>query len=564
MNKQLYEVFYSYLRRRAEERMDAKMPAATEEAFGLFEKNGNRLVYDTIYRIRREFLTIFGVLALADYEQTGTVPPDVLRKLESVITEVLDERCWALPAHLSTKDPDWETAVDLMSAETGQNIAELSVRLGDVLPQDLVLRMKREVHRRVFEPMLVHSYGWEGCDHNWNAVICGNIGSACLFLLDEEPELREHLLGRVCKSLPAYLAGFAADGTCMEGLGYYYFGFTHFMNFALQLRDADCGRENLLEGEHVRKIAEFYAKCYFPNGGTVSFSDNSEKEVLPLGLALILQKEFGAKLPNVDPVQTLLNEKIWRFVNYRMDLYALLEAEEDVNTQAELPSFHVQPEAKWVMATSKNAVGFACKGGCNLEAHNHNDVGSFLYRFKDTQLLVDLGAGEYTANYFNSRRYETFCNNSFSHNVPIVNGKGQGFGAEFRCSRFDVESGRVEMELAEAYEDLKGFRRVLNFDAETGTLTINDSFQSDVPVTENLNTLCQVRLASEGVYLQEESAAALIQIPGVDILKDVKLNPVPHNDHYGVTRTVWQIQWPAMPDNQIIISVLDPREAPNG
>jgi hypothetical protein len=191
-------------------------------------------------------------------------------------------------------------------------------------------------------------------------------------------------------------------------------------------------------------------------------------------------------------------------------------------------------------------------------------VGSFLYRFKDTQLLVDLGAGEYTANYFNSRRYETFCNNSFSHNVPIVNGKGQGFGAEFRCSRFDVESGRVEMELAEAYEDLKGFRRVLNFDAETGTLTINDSFQSDVPVTENLNTLCQVRLASEGVYLQAESASALIQIPGVDILKDVKLNPVPHNDHYGVTRTVWQIQWPAMPDNQIIISVLDPREAPNG
>lgn len=54
----------------------------------------------------------------------------------------------------------------------------------------------------------------------------------------------------------------------------------------------------------------------------------------------------------------------------------------------------------------------AAKGGNNGEPHNHNDVGSFFYLVGDEMLLTDLGAGEYTKEYFHEGRYRILCNNS--------------------------------------------------------------------------------------------------------------------------------------------------------
>lgn len=42
----------------------------------------------------------------------------------------------------------------------------------------------------------------------------------------------------------------------------------------------------------------------------------------------------------------------------------------------------------------------ACKGGHNLEFHNHNDVGHFIYEGMGTMFFTDLGAGEYKKGYF--------------------------------------------------------------------------------------------------------------------------------------------------------------------
>ena len=67
----------------------------------------------------------------------------------------------------------------------------------------------------------------------------------------------------------------------------------------------------------------------------------------------------------------------------------------------------------------------AAKGGNNGESHNHNDVGSFLYLAGDEMLLTDLGAGEYTRDYFGEKRYDILCNHSFGHSVPVIDGKGR-------------------------------------------------------------------------------------------------------------------------------------------
>lgn len=65
---------------------------------------------------------------------------------------------------------------------------------------------------------------WEGGDNNWNAVCCGSIGCAAIYLMQDEPELLKPLLDRIVCSLDSYIAGFSEDGACMEGLGYFTYG----------------------------------------------------------------------------------------------------------------------------------------------------------------------------------------------------------------------------------------------------------------------------------------------------------------------------------------------------
>ena len=106
----------------------------------------------------------------------------------------------------------------------------------------------------------------------------------------------------------------------------------------------------------------------------------------------------------------------------------------------------------------------AAKGGNYGESQNHNDVGSFLYLAGDEMLLTDLGAGEYTRDYFGEKRYDILCNHSFGHSVPVIDGKGQKEGTEYACSHFEADgSGRTVISFGQAYgtERVKSLTRSL-------------------------------------------------------------------------------------------------------
>ena len=55
------------------------MPVLTEEMFSIYEKTGNRLIYENEYFERRRILVVFGLLS-AWYKK-----PEDIAKLESVI-----------------------------------------------------------------------------------------------------------------------------------------------------------------------------------------------------------------------------------------------------------------------------------------------------------------------------------------------------------------------------------------------------------------------------------------------------------------------------------------------
>lgn len=553
------------------------MPPLTEALFAGYERTGSRLDYETAYFARRKCLAVLGLQSVVEQEEDGCVLPTRLNALTTVIEDICGEMCWALPAHVDSRnDPQWFVTVDLFAAETAQTLAELSVRLESQLPPSVCGLIADEVERRVFTPFLntpAPYPDWEGSFNNWNAVCAGAIGSAALNLLQNQPDRLNCCLERVCASLPSYIRGFAEDGTCLEGATYYTYGMTYFVNFALELYAFTTGKTDLLCGEWggfpagqngVRaNIARFLPKCFFPDGNSVSFADATSLETFRVGQLCALSMRFpGVELPSLHCAAGLHSDPCYRFAALRMDLFC---TQQYLNTgliwQPDAPEetrsvarFDILPAAQWCVGRSASGTGFACKGGDNGGSHNHNDIGHFIYEAGGVMLLTDLGLGEYTRDYYGPRRYEILCAGSQGHSVPIVDGEGQCAGSQYRCDAFDArEDGTVELELHSAYRPslLKRFVRRFEFNLGNGGLWVRDRLwlSCGSEVLENLITQVQPELTDGGILLRSGLVTMLLRI-ALPTQADISVQTYCHRNHQGEPEPVYAIQWavPAVGD----------------
>lgn len=573
------------------------MPALPQELFGLYEKTGDRQIYDGFYLTRRKYLAVTGLLALAEKRDLGYVPKEHIEKLSYIMEEICQEECWAVPAHVDRTRRDWRVTADLFACETAQTLSELSDRLAGELPlktRDMVIK---NVERRVFAPFFSGAgpaCWWEGCNTNWNAVCTGCIGSACLHLLRGEKARLEECLERVIRALVHYIDGFAEDGICLEGMGYYTYGMTYFVNFAQELweysgkeRDLFTGEWNAEIGkrlsEKIAKIAGALAKCFFQDGKILCFSDDSSQDTYRMGMCCVLAMHFdNLDFPPVSQAAGLHSDFCYRFAGLKMDLLYpagyLEKFPEDIGSRSiKHASFHVFPKAQWCIANSAFGTGFACKGGSNGEAHNHNDIGHFIYEKDKILFLTDLGAGEYNNEYFGEKRYSILCNSSLGHSVPLICRAQQCAGAQYRCRGFWADEtgtnrsseghaeGKVRMELQDAYPTglLKNFVREFRFDLQTGALQVDDLFEfpghSQLPVSSGAETTAEVRSGAEiaeslvtqiepiitdrGVLLEKDGVRVVISfaepaLPALQVCRYVHKNPK------GRPEDVYAIRWP--------------------
>ncbi|MCR5428029.1 MAG: heparinase II/III-family protein [Lachnospiraceae bacterium] len=593
---------------------EADMPELSEEKFALFETAGNRLEYEHDYFERRRFLTVFGCAALLSITDGKT--EKYADKLERIIASVCDEECWALPAHVNRKnDPDWRITVDLFASETAQALAELCAGLKTVLPEELRSRMRAEIMRRVIGPFAAKQpyTWWERSDMNWNAVCNGSIGMAALDLLDDEPELQEKLACRVRENLGFFLDGFADDGACLEGIGYFTYGFYYYMGFMdLLARKSGTALTELLP-ERCCRIAEFQQKCYLPSGLSLSFSDGSMHEKYRIGLTCRLAGLYDTvEIPDSSCAAGFDTDPCYRFLMASRDLSwsgeylncidddkagvrmsaGVPAVEKTAAADEAVPEFmedgtaisaggitedlpvYVLPSAQWAVCRGASGGGFAVKGGHNAEPHNHNDIGSFIYVLGDRPLLTDLGAGEYTAQYFKDEtRYGYIVCSSLGHNVPVINGHGQQAGREFACGEFVCETRQencgVRLSFAGAYGDdaLKSLVRELHYDPTAEILRVEDRFESEgCLIVENLVSQGDVRISGDEILIRsaavednsgtevkhregQEGAESANEIdyacriksengfPGIRIIEESFM------DHAGMPQTVKRIVW---------------------
>lgn len=528
------------------QRLDGQsVPELSYTLFSVFSRTGSRLEYERVYFERRRRLNTYVLLALLEPNR-----PEVIEKLEDILWAVCNEYTWCLPAHLPPNHnaADIHRYIDLFSSETGFTLSEISLLLGERLPKLLQSRIQHEVERRLLRPFLEKGpYDWETAQHNWAAVCAGSIGAAALLSV-ADPVMLTDILQRTENAMRYYLEGFGEDGACLEGLGYWNYGFGYFTYYSDLLCSRSEGKLNWFKQEKVAQIARFQQKCFIDGGFVANFSDSIPEVRVHMGLSHYLAEACtDVERPPKALRASYTEDHCSRFAPALRNLLWTRVGKEDMDWKA--ASYYL-PDAAWLISrhvSEAGSFGFAAKGGHNAEPHNHNDLGHFILSGGGEIYASDLGSGEYTADYFGEGRYRYDCNGSQGHSVPIINGQYQLAGPEFRSTVLRAESGKQDeltLDLTRAYQvtGLRSFIRTLVWHKEEHPrLELTDTYRYEgnpESWTERFVTWREPKLLRPGA----------IQLPGakgrgVEVIYDLSVvepEIIEHvyRDHFG-QETIW-------------------------
>ena len=530
----------------AKELRGKDIPVLPFQLFKLFDTVGDRLKYENRYFWRRRVLLVSTLSAWLWND------PEDIATLEDCIWALCDDYTWSLPAHMHGSSlalthnlTESATNLDLFACETGLALAEICALLGDKLHPFIVERARAEVMRRVVDSYMQKAtiQQWEIMDNNWCAVCAGSIGGAAMLLVKHDLNLAA-VIRNLLPVMDRFIAGFGEDGACTEGLNYWTYGISFFVVFAELLSRRTAGKLDLLSDNRFAPIASFQQHCFFPGSATLTFSDVEANDKFRPGLACSLAEYFPeVTVPPLERAMDVMHSHTYNFAPALHDM--LWTTNTLVSKRTQPKPCMIYPKAQWLLCSGHDETGFAAKGGHNDEEHNHNDVGSFFFSKHGVMLLCDIGKGAYTKSYFGPRRYETFCNTSQSHNVPIVDGHGQRDGREY-CARnvtFD-HNGAISMDIAAAYggSGLTSLLRRLSFDYKAGRLTLRDEIKVSRPmeVVERFVSFVRPRIENGAVTLeQDRTSCTLLTRTG----QGPKIDRTEHINHRGMSVDVYTIDY---------------------
>ncbi len=522
---------------------DKEIPELSYNKFKQFFITGERRSFEKVYFENRGRLSASAILSLIYPEETKYVD-----YLNDIIFAICNEYTWSVSAHHPDINVYNKTHIDLFAAETGFALAEIYTLLGDRLDTLIKGRIKAEINERIIDSFMSDKvFNWtRNCTNNWAAVCGGSVG--CTFML-MRPDLFDQVKPRLDKVMESYLSGFEDDGYCLEGTGYWHYGFGFFISYADMLKRYTDGAEDYFARPKIRTIATFLQKAFLTETTSVSFADGDETSKYHIGTLHYLKtiypddvKVFSHELSyehdNCFRFCLLLGSAIWR----NADIYNnpdSLSANEEY--YAENSEWYIKRSAKY---------SFAAKGGHNAEPHNHNDVGTFIFAKDGKQIIVDMGRGLYSKQYFNkATRYDFIECSSLGHNVPYFNEDiAQSFGAEYAASDVSFENGVLSMDLAPAYKDdaVKSIKR--SFTLGEDNVVVSDTFDhTAASVTDRLVTLIKPTVEDGVITLDSakityDAALADVSVCEKDTSKKLHLYLIDFKLKEGVTHFEFTVE----------------------
>ncbi|MCH4058014.1 MAG: heparinase II/III-family protein [Lactobacillaceae bacterium] len=532
--QQIHQASQEYIRDQVVQPLDF-------EGYPNYLENGNRLVFENQYFARRRQLAVLGL----DY----LLSPDEATKqmLERTIWEVCNEYTWALPAHLpvtgttfGNASPRW---LDLFAAETGETLAEIQSLVGESLSPMINQRIDLELNQRILAPLLDRDWSWQHKANNWSAVIAGAIGLTVMFKLPKDSPQLTAILSRLDIAFATYLGSFGDDGACVEGVSYWAYGFGYYLYFAEQAATV-LGQQKYLDNPKVKQIAAFPYLTMINQTDYLPFSDYALSG-LPSGLLCYCHQRFAVAVPAVKIVSDLDFDTCYRFAQLYRNLIWTKQIEQTQQNKAVLRYYF--SDVQWLINRDQQAdFVFAAKGGSNQESHNHLDLGHFILGTEWQLFLTDLGAGEYTKDYFNDdKRYQYFVTSAASHSIPIINGQPQpAMATKIQANYRDAES-QLTYDLISAYPaaaKLTLFNRRFEFAASKRLVILEDQFAfqaADNEIVENFVTTIKPQINGNQVWLTNAKESCQLTITGA---QQLQVLPVDFLNHDGQLARAYQIQ----------------------
>ncbi len=554
----LAQALFAPLREMALPEQQQPLPVLTDALYADFHATGSRVAFERVYFLRRRMLARAALCALLDDEehQTGW-----LTSLVSKLRDVFSEVSWALPAHVASLSGKDRMTVDLFAAETANLMGEMLAVFGAALPDTLAREMRTRLRETIFQNYLDNhdAFGWTHSTNNWNAVCHQGILGAALSA-GEDPALIARLLLVAKTHLPHFLEGFGADGGCTEGPGYWQYGFGWFSVLNEQLETASGGALSLFEGSaHIHEIALFYPRATFSNGYLVNFSDSAARGTANPRLLRYLGERLDDDLLRAygnNAWRALLSDALDLNIQ-RGDFFYLARLFRDCPThppaEAALPQSDFFFQNMEVLVAHRhdpagNLWEFAAKGGHNAEHHNHNDGGSFILHVNGQPFITEIGAPEYTKEFFSARRYEHLAARALGHSLPIVNGveqlAGQEFAAPVLQHELTLTTALFVVDLTRCYPAaahcLK-LIRTLALDTAAGTFAVRDDYElAQVRSLETaIITHQQVQNSESGLRIVSgDSSLSLRPMVGTQA---VAVTEHAYRGHHGVEAAVRRI-----------------------
>ncbi len=499
----------------AEPFLTKPLPEWNDSIYKTFYTTGKRDQTDAMMKARQVLLPI---LTLAEcIENKGRFMP----LIERVLISYCNQPTWTLAAH------DWNMdnykgnfGVDLFAAGIANQFGQTLHLLGNKIDTKVRKLALKNLEKRVFTPVIKSldtpngQHWWLTTDNNWNAVCVAGVTAAAL-ATETNLKKRAFFVSFGEQQIKHFLSGFKDDGYCVEGIGYFSYGFGYFMLLRETLMNATNSKIDLLKNEKVAKIAIYPLKSEIINGIYPAIADCGTNSKPAEWIMHHLRKNYNwntlayASNPTITQLD-LMSDLIHLFGNNSI-INNFSIAETSGSIRSFFPSIgllYSRPQRN----TDKNKMAIAIMGGSNGFSHNHNDLGTYNIVMDKDLMMGDMGGPKiYTNKTFSKERYSLYKTfSSIGHPVPLVDGveqhESKSANGVVIDTMFTDAADRIVYELKSGYklQKLKSLTRTMIYERKDSTIIkIIDTFSASSPITFEtaLTTRENVTIEGSKIYI---------------------------------------------------------------
>ena len=474
---------------------DAELPQLT------YDKRGPRLLHVSRECLRREWSLGMG------WRWTG----------EQKYADALVENLLTVCAF-----DDWNPSHFLDTAEMSHAVGLGYDWLYDVIEPQTREHIRASLVRLGLQPGIDAYEGrgpstwWPRNEHNWNQVCNSGLSIGALAIAEDEPELAEQILSYALESLPIALATYAPDGAWGEGPGYWNYA-TRYTAYGIAAMESALGTDfGLKASEGLSEAGYFPIHTTGPTGLYLNYADSGERAARrPMGVMFWLARAYD----NADYAASEHAAVAERGASAEHLVWYVPPPDED--PADDLARMFRGPVEVAMMRSAWNdphALFVGVKAGYNQVAHGHLDLGTFEMDALGVRWARDLGSDDYNMpGYWNARkggrRWDYYRLNTFSHNVPTLDGQDQDAEATSKCLDFtagDAPHALIDVTEAYAPKASRAIRGVALVDGKRAALAQDEfTLVESADIAWGMTTDAEITIRDDGSALLRQDGETL-------------------------------------------------------